>query len=329
VARRSRTAPVIPVTWRDGVHLTGTPIWCDARRRRDVCFLSSAERAATDSSRRVGHGQLIATPLTLALLGADAGQLGVPVHRPFTLGTTRLELIPSGRGLGAAALHVDLGGRTVLYAGSVRTVNPREAAEVRAADALVVSAALGEPEHQVAALDDVATKLVAWARAQLATARVPVLVVDTTFDGIEVATYLAAAGLAVAASRSLRDAATRATAHTQVPALRAPGREPACVIRLEGDRVKLPEGIQAASALVSLRAITEGAVDDGRATLPGWEAAFAWPFAATREQLLQWIEHARAKDVFVTGPFAETIAEAVGPRARTLGPPRQMALFGS
>jgi putative mRNA 3-end processing factor len=330
VARRSRTAPVIPVTWRDGVHLTGTPIWCDARRRRDVCFLSSAERAATDASRRVGHGQLIATPLTLALIGADAGQLGVPVHRPFTLGTTRLELIPSGRGLGAAALHVDLGGRSVLYAGSVRTVNPREAAEVRAADAVVVAASLGEPEHQVAALDDVAAEVIAWTRAQLTLARIPVLVVDTTFDGIEVATYLAAAGIHVAASRSLRDAAQRATAHTQVPALRAPGREPACVIRVEGDRVKLADGIQAASALVSLRAITEGAVDDGvRATLPGWEAAFAWPFAATREQLLQWIEQARAKDVFVTGPFAETIAEAVGPRARTLGPPRQMALFGS
>ena len=79
------------------MHLTGTPIWCDARRRRDVCFVSSSERVG-----RAGHGQLIATPITLALLGAEVGHLAVPVHRPFTLGTTRLSLIPSGRGLGAA-----------------------------------------------------------------------------------------------------------------------------------------------------------------------------------------------------------------------------------
>jgi hypothetical protein len=33
--------------------------------------------------------------------------------------------------------------------------------------------------------------------------------------------------------------------------------------------------------------------------------------------------------VAVTGPCAATIAAAVGPRARVLGPPEQMALFAS
>src|SRR5262245_47485879 len=110
-----------PVTWRDGVHLTGTPVWCDARRRRDVCFVSSADRVG-----RAGHGQLIATPLTLALLDArGGGHLGVPLHRRFTLGTLRLELLASGRGAGAAALHVDAAsGPRVLYAGAIRTEVP-------------------------------------------------------------------------------------------------------------------------------------------------------------------------------------------------------------
>src|SRR5579859_7328899 len=90
---------VASVTWRDGVHLTGTPIWCDARRRRDVCFVSSADRVTA------GHGQLIATPETLAIAkrrAREAGHLAVPLHRPFTLGTLRLELISSARGPGAA-----------------------------------------------------------------------------------------------------------------------------------------------------------------------------------------------------------------------------------
>lgn len=315
VARRARRAPVIPVTWRDGVHLTGTPIWCDARRRRDVCFVSSAERVG-----RAGHGQLIATPVTLALLGADAGHLAVPVHRPFTLGTTRLELIPSGRGLGAAALHVDLGERTVLYAGAIRTQSAIEAADVRAADAAVVAAPLGEPEQRFAPTAEVASAVVDWVRAQLASTRVPVLVVDTVFDGFEVAAQLVAAGLEVAAARSLRDAALRAGTFATLPPLRAPGREPAVLIRLETDRVKLAESARVAAALVSVRALESPA---------GWDATFAWPFVATRDQLLQWIEQTRAKDVFVTGPYADTIAQVLGPRARVLGPPRQMALFGS
>jgi len=80
VARRPREAPTPPVTWRDGVHLTGTPIWCDARRRRDVCFVSSADRVG-----RTGHGQLIGTAITLAMLGARAaGHLAVPLRQRFT-----------------------------------------------------------------------------------------------------------------------------------------------------------------------------------------------------------------------------------------------------
>lgn len=300
------------------MHLTGTPIWCDARRRRDVCFVSSAERVG-----RAGHGQLIATPATLALLGAAAGHLAVPVHRPFTLGTTRLELIPSGRGLGAAALHVDLGGRTVLYAGAIRTVNRNAAAEVRACEAVVVDAGAGDAE--LAALDDVASRVVDWVRVQLVQGKTPVLVVDTVFDGIEVAEHLAAVGLTVTASRTIRDAAQRARAHGVMAStdFRAPGREILPIIRLDTDRVKLANSAHGVAALVSIRAA------QGEGTNSGWDAAFAWPFVATQKQLLHWIEQSRAKHIFLTGDNADAIAGELGPRARVLGPPRQMALFGS
>src|SRR4051812_49639833 len=146
VARRPRTAPNVPVSWRDGVHITGTPIWCDARRRRDVCFLSSADRVG-----RTGHGQLIGTAITLALVDATGpGHLAVPLRQRFTLGTVRLELIPSGRGFGAAALHADVTGKTVLYAGVMRTSASGigDAAEVRTCDAVVVAAPYGAPEHR-------------------------------------------------------------------------------------------------------------------------------------------------------------------------------------
>ncbi len=126
--------------------------------------------------------------------------------------------------------------------------------------------------------------------------------------------------MVVAASRGIRDAALRVRAHTIVPAIRAPGREPTVVIRTETDRSKLPDGMKVATALVSLRALE---------ARKGFDALFAWPFAATKKQLLEWIEQSRAKDIFITGACADTLAESLGPRARVLGPPRQMALFGS
>ena len=313
------------MSWRDGVHLTGTPIWCDARRRRDVCFVSSADRVG-----RAGHGQLIATPLTLALLGArGAGHLGVPLRRRFTLGTHRLELIASGRGPGGAVLHVDLAGKTVLYAGPIRGDVPSTAGidptEVRTCDAVVVAAPFGEDRHAFPPIQLTVANTLEWARAQLVAGRRPVLLVDTAIDALEVATCLAAVDLAVAGGRPIRDIAQRA-AEVAPPGDKAPlviaspGREPRATVWLDEDRAGLQRAFADrphVTALVSARALDAGTTD----------AAFVWPSAAGRAELLAWIESTNARDVFVTGAAADTIAAALGPRARVIGPPHQMTLF--
>jgi putative mRNA 3-end processing factor len=315
------------VTWRDGVQLTGTPIWCDARRRRDVCFLSSADRVA-----RTGHGQLIATPITLALLGVrDQGHLAVPLRQRFTLGTLRLELIPSGRGFGAAALHVDIAGKTVLYAGAIRTTagGASDAGELRTSDAVVVAAPYGEAHHRFPPLGAAIDAALEWTRTTLATERRPVLIVDAVLDGLEVATRLAAAGIPVAGGRALREAAQRIAdlvpgnpiSRAAPPAIATPGREPRAIVWLEAERTNLSRALAdkpAATALVSARALA----GDG-----GHDAAFVWASAADRAQLLGWIEATAAREVFVTGPCAEAIVSAVGGRARLIGPPQQMSLF--
>ncbi|MBL0218203.1 MAG: hypothetical protein IPQ07_30515 [Myxococcales bacterium] len=309
------------MTWRDGVHLTGTPIWCDARRRRDICFVSAADRLS-----RAGHGQLIGTPLSLALLAAKGdGDLAVPVHQRFTLGTLRLELIPSGRGLGATSLYVDLGGRTTLYAGLIRTQRggAGDAAEVRTCDALVVSAPFGEAHHVFPKLTDVMDQTAGWAVSELAAERRPVLFCDSALDGLELAIALAARGVTVAAGRPIREAALRASGRAALPPIGAPGKEPRAVIWLDSDHgglVKALAGKRFSTALVSGRAIESAT---------GYDLGFAWANAADRKQLLAWIESARAREVFVTGACADTIALAVGARARVVGPPRQMALFAT
>jgi len=152
-----------------------------------------------------------------------------------------------------------------------------------------------------------------------ADAHLPVLL-HQAVDALEVAAHLAANGVEVAGSRALRDTAVRVGAHTMVPAIVAPGRESAAIVRVDGDRIKLADTARVTTALVSVRALEPAS---------GWDATFAWPFVADREQVLQWIEQSRARDVFVTGAYAESIVAALGPRARVLGPPRQMALFGS
>jgi hypothetical protein len=315
------------VTWRDGVHLAATPIWCDARRRRDVCFVSSADRIG-----RAGHGQLIATPLTLALLATQgSGHLGVPLRRRFTLGTLRLELIASGRGPGAAALHVDIAGRGVLYAGPVRPQGTPpagiEAAEVRTCAALVVAAPFGAPHHVFPPLADVIAQVIEWSRRELAAGSCPVLLVDGVLDGIEVASVLRLAGLAVMEARAIREAVRRAadllilqrgTDDASEPLARGRAR---VLVWPAGDRTGLARVLgERRRALARL----SGTVLDGD---PRADVAFAWASAADHRGLLGWIEATGAREVFVTGACAEPIAQALGSRARVLGPPQQMALF--
>ncbi len=293
------------MTWRDGVHLTGTPIWCDARRRRDVCFVSSADRVG-----RAGHGQLIGTAATLALVGVRGdGHLSVPLRRRFTLGTLRLELVPSGRGLGAAALLVDNNGRTVLYAGAVRGDGP-EPSEVRACDAVVVAAPFGEPHHVFPRVAAVAADVATWVRARYAAGERAVLVTDTVLDALEVCAELTALGIGCAATRVVREAA----AHASLPTPLVP-RLATALVRVDGDRATPAElGPRPVAALVSGRALDA-------------KSGFAWASAAGHAELLRWIDATSAREVFVTGACADAIVAAVGPRARALGPPRQMALF--
>lgn len=312
------------MVWRDGVHLTETPIWCDARRRRDVCFASAHGRVG-----KAGHGQLIATPATLAMVGADGvGDLGVPLRRRFSLGTLQLELIPSGYALGAAALRVELAGRTVLYAGAVhpRSVGLAEPGEVRTADCVVVAAPYGAVEHAFPAPAKVAAELVEWTAERKASGHV-LLLVSAELKALDVAAQLASAGLEVCAPAGLRALAKRARAVAPaVPELRPiPRDRPAVVVATVAQRSKL--GGELGKRPLSVGWVSGEAHQAAAVATARVDRGFAWASCADRAQLLSWIEATSAKQIFVTGRCAPEIVAHLGKGASVLGPPVQMGLF--
>jgi len=328
MARRPRTTTPVnePVTWRDGIHVTGTAIWCDARRSRDVCFVSAADRIG-----RVGHGQLIATAATLAQLGALAtgAHLSVPYRRPFTLGTVRLELIPTGHALGAAALLIEDAGQRVLCAGVVGANGGLgELPELRSCDTLVVAAPYGRPEHRFGPRDEAGDQVVAFARATAEAGAAAVLLVTSAAKGLDVGARLAADGLEAAAHRSIVLAAQRLhAAALPAPTLRKAGPRPGPLLwplaelgRLESLLGAVPRRI----ALVSGQAVEPSAVREA-----GADVAIAWSNTADRAELLAYIHGSGARRVYLTGRCAEAVAAELGDRARVLGPPRQMPLFAA
>ncbi len=318
-----------PVSWRDGVFLTGSSIWCDARRRRDVCFASSALAVTTR-----GHGQLIATPTTMALLGAVApGHLPVPLRKPFTLGQLKIELFPSGAALGAAALRVDFGDRSVVYAAAVQPgdagVASMDAGEVRRCDALVVDAPFGDKRQRLLAPDRAVTQLQSWVDKQVFAQRTAVIFVDNWLRGLDVLRALTAAKQhdrwTIAAHVSIRQGAQRsATVHRGMvtPVTPTATRGNVIIWPLAGRATLQP---LLAKRSVATLWLSGDAYDKALWATHQVDHGLAWADAADREALLEWIAASRARHVYVTGRCAPTIAAAIG--ATVLGPPEQMQLF--
>ncbi len=321
-----------PVVWRDGVHVAGTAIWCDARRARELCFVSRADRVA--GSR---HGQLIATSESFALMGRKGrgagsdSELAVPLGRPFSLGTLRLELFRSGSALGAAALAVDTGERRVVYAGAI---HPRGgglggAGEQRACDVLVVSAHHGLPHFRFPPLDDALAEIAQACRGGSGAA---VLLVPGWLEGLDLASALERAGVGeVVAHRSIHHAAQR---------LRAAGQG-AIAVRRAGARVRagqvllwplarrgaLATALPAGSRLllVSGDAVDAAAVARARA-----DAGVAWSTEADHAALCRYIDETRARAVYLLGRHADALARQLDRPARAARPlaaPQQMSLF--
>src|SRR3954462_3158349 len=108
----------MPVELRKGgLHVSGTPLWLDARRKSELSFVSHAH-----SDHIARHERVIATAATLRFmthrLGKLAAALPVPYTRPFDFGPLVLELLPAGHILGSAPLRVTRAdGVRVVYTG--------------------------------------------------------------------------------------------------------------------------------------------------------------------------------------------------------------------
>jgi len=329
-----------PVTWRDGTHISGTPIWCDARRARDVCFVSCAH--AVPASR---HGQLIATAPTLALLTRSdqhsraESQLSVPYGHPFTLGTRRLELLQSGHAVGGAAMVADVDGDRVLYAGAV---NPHGGglggeADVRSCDAVVLSASYGDPAFEFPPVEEAQAKVRTFAHEVVAKGAVAVLLVSSPSKGLDVAAHLANAGLEVRAHRSIHHAAQRLRGldEASLPPLRrwTSGQVSRTTRRCALLWLARHVGSLGRAALPPhsrLALVSGSAVDSEAVAEVEVDAAFPWSNQASFTELLGYIDACGARRVYLTGRHAEPMAAAIDSAARSarvLGPPRQMSLF--
>ena len=190
---------------RAGLHLSGTALWMDARRKSELCFVSHAH---TDHIAR--HERVIATSATLRFmehrLGKVKNALPVPYNRPFELGPLMLELLPAGHVLGSAQLRVVMGdGTRVAYTGDL-SLSPSltaEPAQIAECDVLVTESTFGHPRYAFPPRDKVFDRLAEWCRAAQAKGLVPVVLGYALGKSQEAAAQLAQRGFSLCAHASI------------------------------------------------------------------------------------------------------------------------------
>jgi Cft2 family RNA processing exonuclease len=340
------------VRWQGGVHLVGTPLWCDALFARDACFVSHAH---------VGHAgrhrQVIATEVTAKLLFGTAGPgeaprrtarasrvaqapdrttLAVPLGRPFSLGTSRLELYPSGYFLGASSLLVETkDGVRVAYAGSV---NPAGGGlggqgELRACDVLVVNATFGQARFRFPPAKDTQVAVASFVAHAHAEGKTPVLLTSTLGGGAELVSLLGST-YSLRVHRSLLEL----EGHLRELAYPRPQVRPLAGRVGDGDDVEVvvwPTQAYPARALLKIRrarvALVSGlALEAAVPRSLGVDAAFPLSQEADHDTLVSYVRETGAREVYLVGAGADELARELRSSrlvAHTLGPPQQLTLL--
>ncbi|WP_223637255.1 MBL fold metallo-hydrolase [Corallococcus sp. EGB] len=318
---------------RNGLHLTGTPLSLDAKRKSPLSFVSHGH-----SDHIARHESTIATAATLRFmahrLGPVAAPLSVPFRRPFELGPLLLELLPAGHILGSAQLRVTRAdGRRIVYTGDLNTAPSltAEATEVASCDTLVIESTFGHPRYRFPPRAEVLGQVETWLRAQLNRGVTPVLLGYPLGKSQEAMKQLALRGFQLVAHPSIFEVA-ELYAELGVPIdnlRRYDGRvEP-------GEVLFFPPHLARGGALAphwprATAVLTGWAMDPGGARRYGADVAFPLSDHADFPSLMRYVKDTGARDVITCHGFAEELAQALrdaGTDARPLGKPRQMPLF--
>src|SRR6266849_859455 len=318
---------------RGGLHLTGTALWLDARRKVDLSFVSHAH-----SDHIARHERVIATSATVRLmshrLGKIASALPVPYNRPFALGPLELELLPAGHMLGSAQIRITRpDGRRIAYTGDLNLVPSltAEAAQVAECDILILESTFGHPRYAFPPKEGVLLRIEEWVRQTLDRGSAPVLFGYAMGKSQEVIKFLQRRGFGVAAHSSICElAAIYSDFGIPLPQLR----------RFNGDVrtnevLVFPPHLSRSPAISRIwpratAVLTGWAADAGANRWYRADVAFPLSDHADFASLVAYAKQTKALEVMTHHGFAEELAAALrgeGIDARALGKPFQLKLF--
>ncbi len=320
---------------RGELHVPGSVLFLDARRRMQCAFVSHAH------GDHIGrHDRTIATHATVALMrhrlgGKVRGEALPAAYRtPFGLGDLTLELFPAGHVLGSAQIRVARNGTAIGYTGDLclEPTLTAEPAEVVPCDVLVMESTFGLPRYVFPPKEQVLAKVRRFVDDTLSDGATPVLLGYALGKAQEILKFLGDAGYPCRAHPAVH-AVNRVyeSLGVALPNARPLGPEGP----RPGEVVVAPPHRRDSSALARIRnrrtaVLTGWAVEGGRFRWRGVDAAFPLSDHADFPSLLRYARATGARRVFTLHGYADELARALrreGIRAEPLREERQLELL--
>ncbi|MCK4403808.1 MAG: MBL fold metallo-hydrolase [candidate division Zixibacteria bacterium] len=136
------------IEFENGIHIEGTGLWLDARRKVDLSFVSHAH---TDHAVR--HTEILVTKETAKFYEHRFGKAKFNIleyNRPKRLKGVTVELFPSGHILGGAQILIEKDRTRIVYTGDfkLRKSLTAQKAEIKKCDILIMESTFGLPQYK-------------------------------------------------------------------------------------------------------------------------------------------------------------------------------------
>ncbi|MEQ9619953.1 MAG: MBL fold metallo-hydrolase [Deltaproteobacteria bacterium] len=195
------------IEYDQGIHLKGTDLWFDSRKKTKLSFISSA-----NVDRFVSPEKVISTPETIKLIEKRIKKsvvLACPYHRPFTLGNLQVELIPSGCMPGSSQIVINNGSKLIIYTGdlNLRQSLTSVPAHVKRCQILVLKCTYGAPKYTFSPSEEVIGSLIEFIDVSLSSGSSPVMLAETPGKAQEVMKILSGNGYKMSVHKSIYKAA--------------------------------------------------------------------------------------------------------------------------
>ncbi len=296
------------IEFDNGIHIKGTGLWLDARRKVNFCFVSHAH-----ADHAIKHAEILATRETARLFEHRYGKAKfktLEYNRPRRFDGVKVELFPSGHILGGAQILIEKGGVRIVYTGDfkLRRSLTARSAEIKKCDILIMESTFGRPHYVFPRPRKVQAQMIEFVEDARARGEIPIFLAYSLGKAQEAMKILSNRGYKLSVHQRIYDIAKiyeefgvklRSYKLYRGQNLDAD----VLIIPPQSRRSRMVESISRKRTAI----LTGWAMDTGTRFYSGTDAAIPLSDHADFSELIEYVERAEPKKIYTVHGFAELV----------------------